>query len=141
MFRDRTIWLIMGLLFGSSLACNAFTGPREPALELPPPPTTVSEATPLADGGGQATVIAPTATLAVEVGNESTDVPNGQAVLTILVDLNVRRGPGVQYDRVGFMLKGEGSGYRLVENRMPFPSQLARVLGFWRRSIYGRRQY
>jgi Tol biopolymer transport system component len=106
MIRTKYIIFIVGVLFMTSLACNAFAGNVEPELELPPP-TFVTTLTP----GAEATVegAAPTVTLpgtGTQVA-QSTAVPISGPFATVLVDLNVRTGPGVQYDRVGFLLKGE----------------------------------
>jgi hypothetical protein len=77
-----------------SLACNAFAGNLEP---FPEPPTTNPGPSPTetADLDSAATT-APTSSI--------TD--SGTAAVTMLVDLNVRSGPGVQYDRVGFLSEG-----------------------------------
>lgn len=111
MYRYRMVWLFVILLIGSSLACNAFAEDVEPgALTLPPPPlTTVQGSTP---GAGVTTTpggIAPTATLpgTQVAGTVPAGATSGVPMVTTLVDLNVRSGPGVQYDRVNFLVKGQ----------------------------------
>ena len=102
MFRDRSLLGLLALLIFASLACNAFAGGGEPTLPPPPPlsvtasPETNSET--VGSGGAVATATLP---------GENT--PTGQARVTMLIDLNVRNGPGVQYDRVGFLLKDQGA--------------------------------
>lgn len=93
--KQRAFWLTILLFSLTSLACNAFAGGSEP-LATPPPLITATAPAGGSDGGG--IDIAPTAT--IEGGEEpvSTDPQ-----VTVLVDLNVRNGPGVQYDRVGFL--------------------------------------
>lgn len=105
MSRRHTLFFGFILLFFASLACNAFAPTAtEPGLDLPPPSVVELTSSP------QATVIdglAPTATL-----------PNGTAIVNsgsdptvrVLVDLNIRKGPGVQYDRVGFLLANQTAG-------------------------------
>ena len=89
MRRQSALWLTISVLFLSSLACNAFAGNLEPA---PLPPTAVS-ITPL-----------PTSDfIATETLPGETDEPQ----VEMLIDLNIRSGPGVQYDRLGFLLAGE----------------------------------
>lgn len=81
----------------SSLACNAFAGRVD---TLPPPPmptaTTSITATP-----GESN-LAPTVTLPPDAPIESV-----QGTVRILVDLNIRSGPGVRFDRVGFLLRDQ----------------------------------
>lgn len=86
--------LLVFMLGFVSLACNAFAGNLEP---FPEPPTTNPDPSPskTADLDSAATT-APTSSI--------TD--SGAAAVTMLVDLNVRSGPGVQYDRVGFLSEG-----------------------------------
>lgn len=84
---------LLALLF-SSLACNAFAG-RTGILPPPPMPTATAGAV----GTSAETNLAPTVTLPADPPMES-----AQGTLRILVDLNVRSGPGVRYDRVGFLL-------------------------------------
>ena len=102
--RDRVIvWLGLALLIMVTLACNAFAGQVEPSLPPAPQPTVPGgpgAPTPLtgtAPGG-----IAPTATLP----GEATPATGG-GTLRMLSDLNVRAGPGVGYERVGFLLRDE----------------------------------
>lgn len=97
--RHRALWLFIGLLILTSLACNAFAGNLEPTLG--PLPTAVVEETAPAQ---ETADLAPTATLE---GTTTAAVPGAQVI--VLVDLNVRGGPGVQYDRVGFLLEGENA--------------------------------
>ncbi len=109
MIRTRYIFFIIIVLVVTSLACNAFAGNVEPEFELPPP-TFVTTLTP-GTAEGEATVpsAAPTVTLpgtGTQVAG-NTAVPITGPFATVLVDLNVRAGPGVQYDRVGFLLQGE----------------------------------
>ena len=81
--------LLLSLLLLVSLACNAFAGNLEPLPEAPQQPTATP--TPLAI----AATITPLETS-----------PSTEAAVSTLVDLNVRNGPGVQYDRVGFLSAG-----------------------------------
>lgn len=89
----------LGILFiiVTSLACNAFAG-RGASLPPPPNPTVI----PVVATQSSQTVLAPTVTLPPELPFEAT-----QGSVRILVDLNIRSGPGVRFDRVGFMLKDE----------------------------------
>lgn len=106
--RDRNvIWLGLALLLGVTLACNAYAPPGEP--ELPPPPLPVVTILPgtvasgvVAPGTPATPDVAPTATLMGEA-----TIPPAQGTLRILADLNVRAGPGVEYERVGFLLRDE----------------------------------
>lgn len=96
---DRTIvWVGLLLLALTTLACNAFAGVAQPT--LPPPPLVL--ASPATTGATAAPGVAPTATLPGEGATAS-----GQGTLRVLVDLNVRAGPGVGYERVGFLLRDE----------------------------------
>lgn len=104
MSRQRIFWFAISMLILSSLACNAFAGDPEPGLTMPPPPVSVTGSTP------PATIVldlAPTATLP----GAATAVPlvdaAGNPLLEALVDVNVRTGPGVQYNRDGFLFGGE----------------------------------
>lgn len=100
MLNDRRI-IVAGvvLLAAVSLACNAFAGQPDTLLPVPPA-LTPEESAPADPGNGIGP--APTVTLPAEA-----TVPiNGPAV-RILVDLNVRGGPGVQFPRVGFLLGGD----------------------------------
>lgn len=113
--RDRVvIWTGLALLLFATLACNAFAG--RPESGLPPPPN--PSATPAADATGLPG-LAPTATLPGEA-----TAPAAQGTLRIMVDLNVRGGPGVSFPRVGFLLRDarvtvlgrdEGSGWWRIE--------------------------
>ncbi len=97
---DRTmIGLGVLLLALVSLACNAFAGRPDSSLPPPPIPAT-SPAT--AEAPEELPGLAPTATLSPEFAPVE-----AQGTLRILVDLNVRSGPGVRFDRVGFLLKDE----------------------------------
>jgi len=87
------------LLALTSLACNAFAG-RANTL-LPPPLPTGSSATAEAPTEGLPG-LAPTATLPPD-----SSLVEARGTLRILVDLNVRSGPGVRFDRVSFLLKDE----------------------------------
>ncbi|NJN53955.1 MAG: SH3 domain-containing protein [Anaerolineae bacterium] len=108
MIRTKPIAFLIGIFVLTSLACNAFSGNVEPELELPPP-TFVTTQMP----GEEATVegAAPTVTLPGLPGTavaESTTIPPIEGPFaTVLVDLNVRSGPGVQYERMGFLLQGD----------------------------------
>jgi hypothetical protein len=99
MLRQHPLLFFISMLFLATLACNAFAAETEPDLSVPPPIVTLEETVipgepPIAD-------IAPTATLP----GSGTAVSNSNSYVTILVDLNVRSGPGVAYDRLGFFLK------------------------------------
>jgi Bacterial SH3 domain/WD40-like Beta Propeller Repeat len=76
------------LILFSSLACNAFAGNLQP---IPEPPV-LPEQTPSRETPAE---MAATATL-TETG----------VTVTTLVDLNVRSGPSVRYDRLGFLAEG-----------------------------------
>lgn len=97
--KDRAVigWAII-LWLSLTLACNAFAG--RPSSTLPPPPNPmatqpIAEPSPLPG-------LAPTVTLP----SDPTPAP-AQGTVRILVDLNIRSGPGVRFDRVGFLLKDE----------------------------------
>ena len=95
-----TIGLGLLALLISSLACNAFAGRVE---TLPPPPNptaTTSVSTTPAESN-----LAPTVTLPADVPMESV-----QGFVRILVDLNIRSGPGVRFDRVGFLRRDQQVG-------------------------------
>lgn len=95
--RDRlVVWLGLFTLLAVTLACNAFAGRPESALPPPPQPTQAG----LPDNTTPQSGLAPTATLPTEA-----TAPSGQGILRVLVDLNVRAGPGVGYRRVGFLLR------------------------------------
>lgn len=96
--RDRSVmwWAILVLLF-STIACNAFAGRTE---SLPPPP--IPTALPAPGTPSSQPGLAPTATLPAEA---TPGEPQGS--VRILVDLNIRSGPGVRFERVGFLLKDQ----------------------------------
>jgi uncharacterized protein YgiM (DUF1202 family) len=105
MQRHRVLWLLVGSLVLVSLACNAFAGTPQSPL-LPPPGLTAVPATPSGN------TLAPTVTLpgqsAPVTGTAVAPFPNdGQPTVRMLVDLNIRSGPSVQYARVGFFLAGD----------------------------------
>lgn len=81
--------LLIGMLALAALACNAFAGNLEPR----PDTAEVSDQLPATT----------TPTASPTPSEVSTD---GEARVSVLVDLNVRSGPGVQYDRVGFLSAG-----------------------------------
>ena len=87
---------LLALLF-SSLACNAFAGRTS---TLPPPP--MATATISAVGTPDEPSLAPTVTLPADPPMEAV-----QGTLRILVDLNIRSGPGVRFERVGFLLSDQ----------------------------------
>lgn len=98
--RQRVIiWVGALALAAVTLACNAFAGRANMTLPVPPTALPTSGAV---EPGGDGSTIAPTVTLPGSV-----PVPDGAAQLLILVDLNIRSGPGVQFRRVGFLLRGE----------------------------------
>lgn len=110
MVQRRWLWFIVVFML-PALACNAFAGAvEEPALPLPP--TTVTDTTPT-NGTPEPTAtvpgLAPTATLPSNGNNGGEDNSGdetGPPTVTVLVDLNVRNGPSVQYERVGFLPEG-----------------------------------
>ncbi|MEM7118554.1 MAG: SH3 domain-containing protein [Chloroflexota bacterium] len=109
MAHRRWLWYLV-LFMLPALACNAFAGANgEPT--LPSPPTTTSETAPPAEGtpdpNGEQPEIAPTPTLPGDGdGSGDEEEPSGTPAVQVLVDLNVRNGPSVQYDRIGFLLEG-----------------------------------
>ncbi|MBE2225286.1 MAG: hypothetical protein IAF02_27360 [Anaerolineae bacterium] len=113
MKRHRYLWVLVGLLVLTSLACNAFAG--EPtAVTLPRPDLAGSGTVDGDTGAGLPTAviqnIAPTATLRGEPSATATPVVEpvtGEPLLKALVDVNIRVGPGVAYERDSFILKGE----------------------------------
>ncbi len=99
--RDRLIigWGIM-LMILASLACNAFAG--RPDSTLPPPPIPTNSPEPANDPVTPLPGLAPTVTLPA-----GTAPIEAQGTVRILVDLNIRSGPSVRHDRVGFLLRDE----------------------------------
>lgn len=101
--RDRLVLLFaVGLAALASLACNAFAG--RPSLVIPSPPAGAPLPTtpPGGAGDGGGLELAPTVTLPGQP-----TLTGDEPAVVILVDLNVRSGPGVSFRRVGFMLRGE----------------------------------
>lgn len=100
MFNDRRIILVgLALLAAGTLACNAFAGQPDSLLPVPPV-LTPEESAPVDSDEGIGP--APTVTLPADA-----TVPIDGPAVRILVDLNVRGGPGVQFPRVGFLLGGD----------------------------------
>lgn len=97
--RDKSA-LMLGVivLMAATLACNAFAGRAD---SLPPPPQPATAPAILTPANPSAP-LAPTATLP----GDATPA-EAQGIVRILVDLNIRSGPDVSYDRVGFLLKDE----------------------------------
>lgn len=80
--RERlALWLLALLLLVPALACNAFAG-------------NLMTPVPAAPGGGTAVPTSPPTPT------------EGEVRLTVLVDLNVRSGPGVQYQRLSYLPEG-----------------------------------
>jgi hypothetical protein len=100
MLNKRPYLLIIALFVLIGLACNAFAGPTEPGFE--PPPTVDLESDEAIDDP-DIPGLAPTATLP---GADEEENGESQARVTMLVDLNVRSGPGVAYEIVDFLLAG-----------------------------------
>ena len=114
MKRHRYLWVLVGLLVFASLACNAFAG--EPTAATLPRPDLPGSGTVDGDVGiGLPTAviqnIAPTATLAGGFPATATPIVAepvaGDPLLRAIVDVNIRVGPGVAYERDSFILKGE----------------------------------
>jgi hypothetical protein len=106
MLRQHPLLFFISILFLATMACNAFAGEVEPAISVPPPAVTIVDGTAVSDPQTPNPNIAPTATLpGGSGGSSSTAVANGNPYITVLVDLNIRSGPGVVYDRLGFFLK------------------------------------
>ncbi len=93
MVRDKALGITILALILTSLACNAFAGNLE---LLPPPPITAVDEIAAAAATEPAAAVPLPALSTLSIGR-----------VTVLVDLNVRSGPGVQYDRVGFLLKND----------------------------------
>ncbi|MCB8924566.1 MAG: hypothetical protein H6652_02950 [Ardenticatenaceae bacterium] len=107
MLRQHPLLFFISILFMATLACNAFAGETEPAISVPPPAVTVTDATAVPGEPTTVADIAATATLPGNSGgSSSTAVANGNPYVSMLVDLNIRSGPGVVYERLGFFLKG-----------------------------------
>lgn len=104
MLRQHPLLFLISMLFLSTLACNAFAGEAEPSLSAPPPIVTLENGTAVSSQEPPIADIAPTATLPSSSSN-GTAVASGSPTITMLVDLNIRSGPGVVYDRLGFFLK------------------------------------
>lgn len=94
------ILLGIGLLLAASLACNAFAG--NSGSLLPPPPSASPTPEGPATEAGNGPSIAPTVTLPGTMV-----LPDNLPRVRILVDLNIRSGPGVQFQRAGFLLRGD----------------------------------
>ncbi|VAW34656.1 hypothetical protein MNBD_CHLOROFLEXI01-429 [hydrothermal vent metagenome] len=105
MLRQHPLLFFISMLFFATLACNAFSGDVEPALSVPPPLVTIEDGTAVPNETPIANLAA-TATLPNGSSGNETAVANGTPFINILVDLNIRSGPGVVYDRLGFFLKG-----------------------------------
>jgi hypothetical protein len=113
MLRERTFWLLIALFALSSLACNAFAGGTEPIAPPPPPITTtpgvvVVDGTVVGEATGLAATVTPEGGAAGTATNNPTATPSTPTVI-VLVDLNVRAGPGTQYERVSFLLADENA--------------------------------
>lgn len=104
MIRTRSLWFLIATLILTALACNAFAGDVEPP--VPPPPSGVPDEAggPTPGASPDDLGVAPTATLEGEDGTAVAETPTDVTV-RMLVDLNVRNGPSVQFDRVGFLLQ------------------------------------
>ena len=105
MLRQHPLLFFISMLFMATLACNAFAGETEPAISVPPPLVTLENGTAVPGEDAPIADIAPTATLPGESGGDETAVASGTPIVTVLVDLNIRSGPGVVYDRLGFFLR------------------------------------
>jgi uncharacterized protein YraI len=100
------IWFAFFLAVLPILACSNFL--PEPAASIPPPPT-LTIPTPDAVAT-RALALAPTATIAGGTGDPASSLPDTRGpMLTVLVNVNVRTGPGVAYARNGFLLAGESA--------------------------------
>lgn len=94
------IWFGIAVLLATMLACNAFAG-RAGSLLPPPPQITITAEGAAPESGSN---IAPTVTL-----SGSPLIPDNLPQVRILVDLNIRSGPGVQFRRAGFLLRGDSA--------------------------------
>lgn len=85
MTRQHPLLFFISMLFLATLACNAFAGDAEPALDVPPPAVTVVDATAVPGSETPIVDIAPTATLP---GGSSggTAVASGSPSITMLVE-------------------------------------------------------
>lgn len=99
--RDE-VAIVVGLvlLMAASLACNAFAG--RPDGLLPPPPAVSPTVEGVGPESGEGPGLAATVTLP-----GTTPIPANLPQVRILVDLNIRNGPGVEFRRAGFLLAGE----------------------------------
>jgi len=97
---DRTVigWGLLILVL-TSLACNAFAGRSGSAF---PPPPLPAETRVIDSSIEEQPDVAPTVTLP----SDSAPV-DAKGTLRILVDLNVRSGPAVRFDRIGYLLKDD----------------------------------
>lgn len=109
MIEKRTFTLIalfLVLATAPALACGTLL--PEPESEFPPPPTLVINTPAVETPDGVA--IAPTMTsIGGEPPIDGTSIADSGALVRALVDVNVRAGPGVQYDRDGYLLAGESA--------------------------------
>jgi hypothetical protein len=108
LMRDRTVLWGMIIVAATMLACNAFAGQRDPL--LPPPPSPAAGSATITSTTTGSTTTAPTSLpgLAPTVTLPALATPaEGQRFVRVLVDLNIRAGPGVRFDRVGFLLRDE----------------------------------
>ena len=108
MLRERYFWFMVSLFVLSALACNAFAGETEPVIVPPPTPLTTTPGSGQTGGTAVSSVATGTASTDGTGTSSATVTPSGPTA-TVLVDLNVRTGPGVQYDRVSFLLQDESA--------------------------------
>jgi hypothetical protein len=101
MWKERPLLQIVVLFALIGLACNAFAGSVEPGFD--PPPTIDPAVGEVIDDPDAEPGLAATPTLPGE-GDEGNG--EGRPRVTTLVALNVRSGPGVAYEIVGFLLEG-----------------------------------
>lgn len=107
MLRQHPLLFFISTLFLATLACNAFAGEAEPELSVPPPLVTIENGTAVPNEDPPIANIAPTSTLPGSSSGDGTAVATDGPTLTVLVDLNIRSGPGVVYERLGFFLQGD----------------------------------